>query len=104
MNEILDITVSIRELLLPMGIIIAIFLFFLLRLIIIAGKLENLMSKKDIIKQEGMGQSTVSSYKEENLVQEEELVAVITAAIASTLGTDSNGLVVKSIKRIPKKQ
>lgn len=35
--------------------------------------------------------------------QEQELAAVITAAIAASIGTESNGLVVRSIKRIPKR-
>lgn len=38
---------------------------------------------------------------EENLVDDLELVAVITAAIAASTGTSSDGLVVRSIRRVP---
>lgn len=40
---------------------------------------------------------------EEEEVDDLELVAVITAAIAATMGTSTDGFVVRSIKRAPKR-
>ena len=39
---------------------------------------------------------------QENLAEDEELVAVITAAIAASTGTPADGLVVRSIRRVPR--
>ena len=44
----------------------------------------------------------VSAPAEENLAEDEELVAVITAAIAASTGTPADGLVVRSIRRVPR--
>lgn len=92
MNEILDITFSVRELLIPCGVIIAVF-------VVLIWKLLNKTNQAIEVTHEEMPAIQENTL---NQFEDYELVAAITAAIACSLGTDSNGLVVKSIKRIPK--
>ena len=64
---------------------VLIFISFLISLFKYIPKLEAALSKKD--------------KKEEELSDDLELVAVITAAIAASAGTSTDGFVVRSIRR-----
>lgn len=84
---------------------VLIFISFLISLFKYIPKLEALLSKKKENKSEVVNsavQNTVSQIEvkeEEELVDDLELVAVITAAIAASSGTSTDGFVVRSIKR-----
>lgn len=84
---------------------VLIFISFLISLFKYIPKLEAALSKKKENKSEVVNsavQNTVSQIEvkeEEELVDDLELVAVITAAIAASTGTSTDGFVVRSIKR-----
>lgn len=84
---------------------VLIFISFLISLFKYIPKLEAALSKKD--KKTGLAENavvnTVSQIEvkeeEEELSDDLELVAVITAAIAASAGTSTDGFVVRSIRR-----
>ena len=84
---------------------VLIFISFLIRLFKYIPKLEAALSKKDKKTElaENAVVNTVSQIEvkeeEEELSDDLELVAVITAAIAASAGTSTDGFVVRSIRR-----
>lgn len=82
---------------------VLIFISFLISLFKYIPKLEATLSKKDKKTElaENAVVNTVSQIevKEEELSDDLELVAVITAAIAASAGTSTDGFVVRSIRR-----
>ena len=82
---------------------VLIFISFLISLFKYIPKLEAALSKKDKKTElaENAVVNTVSQIevKEEELSDDLELVAVITAAIAASAGTSTDGFVVRSIRR-----
>lgn len=83
--------------------IVLIFMSFIFSLFKYINRLENkLKSKKVEVKETASNvveQITKTEEVEEDLVDDLELVAVITAAIAASENTSADGLVVRSIKR-----
>lgn len=84
---------------------VLIFISFLISLFKYIPKLEALFNKKDAKTElaENAVVNTVSQIEvkeeEEELSDDLELVAVITAAIAASAGTSTDGFVVRSIRR-----
>lgn len=84
---------------------VLIFISFLISLFKYIPKLEAALSKKDKKTElaENAVDNTVSQIEvkeeEEELSDDLELVAVITAAIAASAGTSTDGFVVRSIRR-----
>lgn len=84
---------------------VLIFISFLISLFKYIPKLEALLTKKDAKTElaENAVVNTVSQIEvkeeEEELSDDLELVAVITAAIAASAGTSTDGFVVRSIRR-----
>ncbi len=48
---------------------------------------------------QGQNDSAVTLESDQSLMSDDTLIAVITAAVALSLGTSSNGIVIKSIRR-----
>ena len=59
------------------------------------------MGKENKSKKEEPIKPILEEKHQENKEDEEELVAVITAALASSLGKKSDGIIIRNIKRIP---
>ena len=80
--------------------IVLIFLSFVISLFKYINKFEQKKNAKPV-KSEPVQNSVQEETVQEDYVDDYELVAVITAAIAATEGTSSDGFVVRSIKRVP---
>lgn len=85
---------------------VLIFISFLISLFKYIPKLEALFTKKDSKTElsesavvNTVSQIEVKEEEEEELSDDLELVAVITAAIAASAGTSTDGFVVRSIRR-----
>ena len=91
--------------LLGMGtvVIVLVFLAFVISLFSFIHKFEEKMKNKNNASTNAPAQAKVeeTSDEDEELIDDYELVAVITAAIAATENTSSDGFVVRSIKRVP---
>lgn len=91
--------------LLGMGtvVIVLVFLSFVISLFSFIHKFEEKMKNKNNASTNAPAQAKVeeTSDEDEELIDDYELVAVITAAIAATENTSSDGFVVRSIKRVP---
>ncbi|MFT4105872.1 MAG: OadG family protein [Lacrimispora sp.] len=94
MDQILDITFRLRDLIVPCVIIIAVFVFLIGKLM--AKKQEN---EKDFAA-ESMPAVTATEPSCSSI--DREVVAVITAAIYEVMGKENRGLTVRGIRRIPK--
>lgn len=84
---------------------VLIFISFLISLFKYIPKIEAALAKKKENKSElatsavSNAVSQIEAKEEEELVDDLELVAVITAAIAASTGTSTDGFVVRSIRR-----
>ena len=89
--------------LLGMGtvVIVLVFLAFVISLFSFIHKFEEKMKNKNNASANAPAQAKVEETSDEELIDDYELVAVITAAIAATENTSSDGFVVRSIKRVP---
>ena len=90
-------------------IVVFAMLFLLIGFMLLMGKIisslvDGKARKNEQVDKEALeASSKVVATTEENKVDDLELVAVITAAIAATLGTSSDTLQVKSIRKVQRK-
>lgn len=83
--------------------VVLIFISFIISLFKYINKIGNKKTDTSNDEKQGIDNAiTQIVSNEENEVDDYELVAVITAAIAASEGTSSNGLVVRSIKKVGK--
>lgn len=80
--------------------IVLIFLSFVISLFKFIYKFQN-KSKESEKNVASSNANATATAEEEELVDDLELIAVITAAIAASEGTSTDGFVVRSIKRVP---
>ncbi len=77
-----------------------IFIAFIISLFKYVGKLEAIVNRKEVkAAQPAQTVSAPEETEEDEEIDDLELVAVITAAIAASLGTSPDGLIVRSIRR-----
>ena len=81
--------------------VVLVFISFIISLFKYINKFQN-KNKKELVKEpEKVSENVTDSESDENLADDYELVAVISAAIAAYEGeASSNGLVVRSIRRV----
>lgn len=96
---------------LGMGIVFIVLIFISLLIScfkiipMIQKKLERKQKAEEIVEQSNV-QAVEQVVEEENLVDDTELVAVITAAIMASMGSEvpADGLVVRSIRKVKKRR